>query len=367
MEMLRSVFALCQHAQSPIVLGMEKARPRVLWLWVCVVVLFTVGVRSQAGPAGRINPVQRWLGGNTRFALDMSYRGTLPSTTGKATTVGAVGFDLHHVFSGETRDFGTLVAQGYLLRHDGAKMRPGFIEHEDDWDWTWRILSFNLTALSQGEFNIEAGHLELPFGLEQIFDTNGTIRDFRLGQNLGVKADWGAGINGVLRDVDYRVTVTRGSGVEYHRTGDPYAICGRVATPSSNRFSVGLSGFGGKVGMPGAQVDRTRAAVDAKYDVNAFTYLGELSSGEDDGDDRTQLLLEIDWSNFDETLLIYLQDISLWNEIGATTDTYNRLGVGFRYRPDINWDFSAEVRQDIEQFDGAERVFAVVAQVRYRF
>ncbi|MCK5942371.1 MAG: hypothetical protein KAI24_10410 [Planctomycetes bacterium] len=313
------------------------------------------------------NPVADWLGGNTRFALDFAYRGTLPSTTGKPMGLGAIGFDLHRVFSDDTRDIGTLTAQGYLLRFDNATMRPGFVEGEEDWDWTWRILTFNYTGLSDGSFNIKAGHIEMPFGLEWTFDSNGTIRNYQLRPNLGLMLDWGVGINGVLPEFDYEITVTRGSGMEFRDTGDPYAVCGRVGTPGSRQFVIGLSGFHGEVVSPGPLVERTRVAVDVQQQVGAWTLLGELSTGDDDGDARTQTIAEVNWVNQDETMMLYLQDVGRWQERGGSTDSANRLGLGVLYRPDGRWDVSAELRQDLEAFRGADRTFTFVAQLRYRF
>jgi hypothetical protein len=313
------------------------------------------------------NPVADWLGGNTRFALDLSYRGTLPSVTGKPMGLGALGFDLHHVVSTATRDVGTVTAQGYLLRFDNANMRPGFAEGPDDWDWTWRILTFNYTALTDGWLNIKAGHLEMPYGLEWTFDSNGTLRDYQLSPNLGLKADWGISVNGVLPDFEYEVSVTRGIGMEIRDIGDSYAVCGRVGTPSDRQLVMGLSAFHGDVISPGPLVNRTRVGVDVQRQLGAWTLLGELSVGDDNDDARTQAIAELNWVNNDESLMVYLQDIGRWRESSGNTDSLNRLALGAQYRPDNNWDLSAELRQDLEVFPDAERVFTLVAQVRYRF
>ena len=313
------------------------------------------------------NPVADWFGGNTRFAFDLSYRGTLPSTTGKPIGLGAVGFDFHHVVSSATRDIGTVTAQGYLLRFDNAYMRPGFVEGQEDWDWTWRILTFNYTGLTSGWLNVKAGHIELPYGLEWTFDSNGTLRDYQLAPNLGLKADWGVGVNGVLPEFEYEVTVTRGLGMEIRDIGDCYAVCGRVGTPGHRQFVVGLSGFHGEVISPGPLVERTRVGVDVQQQLGAWTVLGELSVGDDNDDSRTQLLSELNWVNNDESVLVYLQDVNRWRKTAGSTESFNRLGLGIQYRPDSHWDVSAEMRQDLDVFPGAERVFTMLAQVRYRF
>jgi len=327
----------------------------------------TPGLTQGASTQWSQNPVADWIGGNTRFAMDLSYRGTLPSVTGKPMGLGAIGFDFHHVVSSASRDIGTVTAQGYLLRFDNANTRPGFVEGPDDWDWTWRILTFNYTALTDGWLNIKAGHLEMPYGLEWIFDSNGTLRDYQLGPNLGIKADWGVSANGVLKNFEYEVSVTRGLGMEIRDIGDSYAICGRIGTPSDRQLVVGLSGFHGEVISPGPLVNRTRFGIDVQRQLGAWTLLGELSVGDDNDDSRTQAIAELNWVNNDESLMIYLQDVGRWRESSGKTDSQNRIALGAQYRPDNNWDLSTELRQDLETLPGAERAFTLVAQVRYRF
>lgn len=325
------------------------------------------GISQGASTQWSQNPVADWFGGNTRFAFDLSYRGVLPSTTGDPMWVGAIGFDFHHVISSGASDIGTITAQGYLLRFDNAVMRPGFVEGPDDWDWNWRILTFNYTALTDGWLNIKAGHIEMPYGLEWTFDTNGTLRDYQLAPNLGLKVDWGMSVNGVLPDFEYEVSLTRGIGMEIRDIGDSYAICGRIGTPGERQFIVGLSGFHGDVISPGPLVERTRVGVDVQQQLGPWTLLGELSAGEDNGDSRYQMISEVNWVNNDESLLVYLQDVARWRESLGDTDSTNRLALGTQYRPDNHWDLSAELRQDLDVFSGSERVFTLMAQLRYRF
>ena len=72
--------------------------------------------------------------------------------------LGAVGLDLHRVYSSEQGDIGTLTLQPYLLRIDSARNAPPLFDDGDDWALQWRIANFNYTGLGHGRFNVRLGH-----------------------------------------------------------------------------------------------------------------------------------------------------------------------------------------------------------------
>ena len=141
-------------------------------------------------------PAHRWAPGeNLRMTVDLSSRIGLTRGGGTAYQH-VIGLDSHKVISGEGGDWGTVVMQGYLTRIDNQAQHPPFFDGADDTQFVYRIVNLNLTRYGRGRFNVRVGHFEIPFGLEHVINTNGTLRDFMHGPNLGVKADWGAGVNG---------------------------------------------------------------------------------------------------------------------------------------------------------------------------
>ena len=234
---------------------------------------------------------------NTRWALDVAERVVLPSNSGKPRSIGALGIDYHKIVTGDHGDIGTLVAQGYLLRFDA--------EDTHDWDFEWRIITFNTKVFADSSLNVKVGHIELPYGLEHVYDSNGTIRNFGLGPKLGLMADWGAGINGTLPEFDYELTLTRGTGNEWHSADDPFAITGRVSTPRENNLSVGLSAFHGEVRAGGVKTRRTKVAADCTWGLGAFALLGEVGGGKVEDDSAVDSMLELDWVSSAETVQAY--------------------------------------------------------------
>lgn len=177
--------------------------------------------------------------GNLRLTLDLSSRISLSTRRGKVGTEHVIGLDLHKVFSDAEGDWGTLRLQPYLTRIDNLNQRPAFFEDDDDWELVFRFCDFNFTRIGRGRFNIRMGHFEVPYGLEHLLDTNGTLRQFIPGRNLGLKADWGVSINGVFPQFEYEVALTRGTGNEFFHRGEPFALAGRIGTPRDRNFVLG--------------------------------------------------------------------------------------------------------------------------------
>ena len=325
--------------------------------------LLRAGAEAEDGPT--------WfdfLGDNARLAIDVSARPFYNTRTDEWYSAHFLGIDLHKVFSNSSGDWGTLILQPYLTRLD-SPMHPPFFEDSHDLELVWRIANLNYTGLAAGKLSFKVGHLELPFGLEHDVNTNGTLRDYMHGRNLGVKADWGGSINGVLDTFRYEVALTRGTGNEWSSRGDPHLLSGRIATVREGAVVVGVSGLHGEVqktALPGNTLRRTRIGVDASWELPLVTLRAELSGGRDGNDDVINGVAEIDWSNPDETILVYDQ-VQFFNTDGASGPqdaVKNHLGV--RWTPDRHWALSVQWVQDLTVMLG-NTAGVYQFQLRFRF
>ncbi|MCH7720287.1 MAG: hypothetical protein IH988_04770, partial [Planctomycetes bacterium] len=269
---------------------------------------------------------------NLRLTLDLSSRVTLSTRRGKVGSEQVIGLDLHKVFSDASGDWGTLRLQPYLTRIDNLAPRAPFFEDDDDWELAFRFFDFNYTRVDRGRLNFRIGHFEIPYGLEHLIDTNGTVRQLIPGRNLGLKADWGVSANGVLPYFDYELALTRGTGNEFFHRRGPFTVAGRIGTPRDRNVILGMSVFHGRVWSPAAvgqwrsglrppsrvEADRgltdtaggrgrddilrrTRFGIDVQWYLGTFGMLAEVSFGRDYNQDVFNGLAEINWSNADDT------------------------------------------------------------------
>lgn len=308
---------------------------------------------------------------NLRQTVDVSFRPVYSGPTGNFGVVTAVGVDLLKVFSNKDGDWGVLTMQNYLTRIDNINP-PNQTQFDDrhDFELVYRIFNFNYTGAGRGKPNFRIGHFELPFGLEHVNNTNGTIRDFTHLLNFGLDTDWGVSLNGATSGIEYEVGLTRGSGNNFRRRDDPFIIAGRVGTPRDDTVALGVSALHGEVlqfGPLGGTSRRTRVGIDGTWSDEKFVWLGELSAGFQDNDRAYTALLEADWFNRDESLLIYNQLVV--RGIGSTTDWDNevRHSIGFRRQCDRHWAYSGQLSHFFDQLGSLSRGTEVVWQARYRF
>lgn len=311
-------------------------------------------------------------GRNLRWSLDLSLRGAIDSRTEEVATQQVAGLDLHKVFSSPERDWATLVLQLYLTRINNQERHPPFFESSDDWELIPRVVTLNFSGLSNGGLNLRVGHIELPYGLEVPIASNGTIRQLTLGPNLGLKVDWGVGLNGNFEKFRYEVALTRGSGVEYHSSGSPFAITGRIGTPTDIDSILGAPGFGvsgfyGDVLGRSGITQRSRLGLDALWQIGSYGVMAELSVGRDGDRDVVNAFTELNWQNRDETWMLYAQN-KLFNKRFLTgwDDTWSAV-VGLRFAPDNHWAWSAQFEQQISVPTARHRSSFFTLQARYRF
>ncbi|MBG79974.1 MAG: hypothetical protein CMJ39_04590 [Phycisphaerae bacterium] len=314
-----------------------------------------------------------WLGpvsDNLRFAIDLSGRFEWNSQRREWGISQFYGFDLFKVFSGKEGDWGTLLLQGFATRINNVQPHPWFFDGPTDWEFVYRIFNFNYTGLAGGRFNIKVGHFEMPFGLEMLIDTNGTLRNVDLARNLGIKADWGVTVNGVLEHVEYEIGLGRGSGNEWHASGSPYEFVGRIGTSRSEPWVFGVSGFYGDLyrpNVPGNTIHRRRLGFDVSWFGAPVDIMSQISFGLDGEDTVVNSLIELGWRPASETTLFYLQLRQDSRQFDPEWSTQIQTRLGFQWAVDNHWVLSGEWVQNLTNYQSLPADTTFRMQIRYRF
>jgi hypothetical protein len=273
---------------------------------------------------------------NTRWAIDVSTRQIRNLETDDWSSQDAYGFDFHKVFSNVNGDYGTLIFQPYLVHLNNISNPPFFFDDGDDWELTWRIVNFNYTGLSNGKFNVRIGHFEIPFGLEQNIDTNGTLRQYTF-SNRGIKVDWGASINGNLPKLDYELALTRGSSNEFLDRDDPYIFSGRIGTPSHQNTIYGFSYFYGDVLAGKQTIRRKQLGLDIAHYYKQWEFLSEVSGGENNDVEVINWLGEISWRNLYESIHVFTQTKTEFSKLNNKWEDGLGVSIG------IDWQFHKQL------------------------
>ena len=332
---------------------------------------------SSSSPESRLplQPTQQLVGAtgfasfkdNLRWKIDQSVRARV-DREGDISTFLFFGLDLYSVITNQNRDLVTILFQPYVHRVDNF-MPTALYDREDDWELVWRFVSANFHVASDGSFNIQAGHFEVPFGLEYETDTNGTLYNYTHPQNFRMKADWGVNVNGTTDAITYNLSATRGSGNEYRSDGDPGVLAGRLGSNFDLRNRYGVSFFDGDVRTPNGIYNIQRLGLDAIWTLGAFETRAELSAGEDqEMIDVTRFIGEVNWRNGDETVFSWLQLLATdYDGPAGESDTLDaRLGA--RYRIARDTDLSFQFDQVIDpQEEGDTRAGSLFVQLRFKF
>lgn len=311
---------------------------------------------------GTLTPSAPWAD-NMRFALDLSSRVTHYDHLHETGYTHVAGLDLHKVFSGHNGDIGTLIVQLYWTRIDNLLMRPGFFDGPDDSELVYRIVNFNYTGLGAQAPHFRIGHFEIPYGLEHLIDTNGTLRDYTHGRNLGVKADWGVTINGELPTLEYEVSYSLGGGQDLERKNDAFVWAGRIGTPRDDNSVYGLAFYHAELN----RIERNRLGLDAQWYYNLWGLYGQLDIGEDGDNDVLNGVLELNWRNANEAYLLFFQNQYFSSDRSSGDERAWRHNLGLRYTPDSHWEFSAMYQHDSDVFSGTREARVFNLQARYRF
>ena len=223
--------------------------------------------------------------------------------------------------------------------------------------------SFNYTGIGRGRLNVRVGHFELPFGLEQIIQTNGTLNQTNASANTGLKTDWGISLNGELPGFEYELGFMRGGGNGLRTDAKGYFV-GRVGLPRYRSWWLGVSGVSGELEFNDALVNLKGVAVDAGVRLpNGLHLMTEYSVGETNSVSSGHLFSELGYTNRTEALVTYLQwrNGDTQNAFGASTSP--KASLGLRYEPTRRWSASAEIQQLSGSAGGSQ---AYVMQLRFR-
>lgn len=305
---------------------------------------------------------------NLRFTIDGSSRVVFRSGDAETFYQNFLGFDLHKVFSGNSGDIGTLTLQGYLTRIDNMNPHPPIFDDEDDWRLIYRIFNYNFRGLGLNGPHIRIGHFEIPYGLEQDINTNGTLRQYGVERNLGLKADWGASVNGRFRTMDYEFSWTQANGQDLTWRGfdDRYTLAGRVGSDQwIEGIDLGLSGYYAELDGQGNR--RFRTGADLRWYYQLFGVFTELSVGETNQQSTLNSVVELNWRNPTEQFLLYTQFFYYSQDSSSGWSEYLQTTLGMRYAPDTHWAMSAQLGREVMGFSTTGRKTEFTLQARYRF
>lgn len=324
-------------------------------------------------------------GDNLRWAMDGSLR--LGWSTGKSewTNVEAIGLDAFTVVPGKTRDLLRVNLQLYAVRIDVGQSHPWAFDGEGRWRFQPRNSFVDALLLPREKLTWRIGHYELPWGIETRIDTNGTLRQYNLARDLGIKTDWGTALTGrlgrsnrgsIFGALEWVASLSRGSGNSWHGGEDPWLALGRLATAGDQQGGIGLGVAGGDVRVGGRAPARPRwrVVLDGYYTWRAFEILGEVSGGRDgaigeagDGDSaHITAILETDVNLLENSLLGYFQFLPAWERRSGKGSMNLELRSGFLWRVLPGLSLSAEIRQIAAAPDDAGHPTSLFAQIRYR-
>ena len=318
---------------------------------------------------------------NSRVALDLIFRGVRVEGTDGIMGKQAVGIDYYKTF-GDSKQWGELVLQGYLIRLDNVPMPPPDFDDGHDWEFFAKTTNFNYTGIGGGWTNLRIGHFDTPYGLEHLLDTNLSLEQTVAAQNLGNKRDWGISLNGGGKSVEYEVAVVRGSGLRYRDAGGPLAFVGRVGTDRTKNTVFGFSAHYGDIIAPAnsatlgaldpsftppadSVVTISRLGIDAQRSFGDWTLLGELSGGRDERQEVVNSFLAVKWDPVESSfrgwaqLRTFFQRSSAWQEAVSAV-------AGLRFSPSPLWGLGIQVEQDLTRFDRGENLTSLAVQLRIR-
>lgn len=307
------------------------------------------------------------LGENSRWAIDASTRVTRNIDKKNNEFMHVIGLDIHKVFSNSTSDIGTLTFQPYLVNINNVNNPGVAFDDGNDTQLIWRISNFNYTALSQGKFNIRIGHFEIPYGLEQLVGTNGTLRQLTA-TTRGIKSDWGVSLNGTLPSLEYEIALTQGSDNELTSRQDPQIFSGRVSTLSNKNTVTGLSWFTGDVLVENGITGQKKIGVDIAYYYYQWQLMMESSLGRIEENDTKNFFIEGLWRNTIETLSTYMQIgyQEIDQETNGIKNSTSYWIAGTRWLSEKGFDFSAQYKHTLNDEPTTKTDPVLSIQFRYR-
>lgn len=300
----------------------------------------------------------------TRFVIDYSLRLNMNLNSDHSSQMHFLGFDFFRNFSINGKDIGALLIQPYLIKAVRLNPHPGLFDGPDDTAIQFRNLYFRFAPIFDDRAQVSIGHVELPYGLEREYETNGTLHQFGNAIDGGKKVDWGIAIDGYTDSLKYDVSLTRGSGNEWRGNGDPYLLTARVGTRLDNWYALGLTVVKGELWSPtGSTSERERVAVDARLEYRHWGFLGQYSRGKNNGVSARRSLVEVNWNYGYDEWFIYAQGYRY--ELGTEADNQSTISVGLRFEPNNRFGFEMDYSVDNSNF-GRQKRKLFRGQIRLR-
>jgi|GEM_PF-4272217 len=272
----------------------------------------------------------------------------------------SVGFDWLHKYATDEGDWATAGAQfRFIVEAETDRLEPDL------------MTAFFQVRGDNGRANWRVGKFEIPYGLEPVLDTHGTLLQSNGHHNLGDLWSWGAELNGQLDEVDYRIAALTGDFSEMlpQASQESWLLAGRVGAPRSD----GADAWGGSLaigrtvpsmhsehvsdephddgGHGAAQemdddmeidreaaVDITRLGVDFTRWEGDTTWYAEGSVGTDDGDPMASAWLRWEQTPLDNDRLTYaLQAEGVWHPPDMQDDFLEVSGsIRYRLTPELS-------------------------------
>lgn len=288
----------------------------------------------------------------------------------------SAGIDAYRTFTLNGRSVATATVQLYEWCVEDRIRKPGVLKGTSDCKLISKVSKLNFLASGDGKFNIMIGHTELPFGLEVPVATNETLRSLLTPRDTGLKLDWGTGVNGTIDGIAYEFTLTRGSGFEWeNKSADkrsPWAFAGRVGTATDRQAFLpspghGFSLFKGEILNPqGGLSERWRIAYDHIGYRGPLGYMAQISHGQTDGRDVTNVFLELNTNSPDERWVSYAQLKSFNEEFATGWERSQTWAVGVRTQLTPKIIGSAQISREPKKFFDQQEQTVFDLQLRLR-
>jgi hypothetical protein len=187
------------------------------------------------------------------------------------------------------------------------------------------------------------------------------LLDYGHGKSLGTKLDWGLLANKIQKYFEYKLSYSLGGKDDLKSKDGSYIVTVRISTLSHLDFNFGFSVFKAKLDNK----ERERIALDMKYHFYQWTIKSELASGSTDDNDVNYWLFELNRFSLNEQWKVYLQYIFEDQQQNVQSD--KKLVLGTRFAPDNHWDFSMQLKRQLQHAQSKDELELLQAQIRYRF
>jgi hypothetical protein len=249
----------------------------------------------------------------------------------------SLGFEYYRKFSNEYGDYMTADLQ-FRVAYDSLKdiNEAWGVEFHNAW------LEYKLMPMLKAR----AGHFKVPFGLEPLLDTHGTILQTLAEQDIGFKHDWGGALRGYISRIDYEMSLQLGSGMSLRMGDGNYLVSARAGLSQDENPQAGLSLLYGEIlrsaGMStlprnkllsNDPVRKKRIGLDGMYLYGPLLFKAEAAFGQNNDKYVFGYLGEADYTfPHHQDLEFELQFKSWINDLETRKSDETMLTAGFSYK-----------------------------------